>query len=670
MMQSGVWRWAVGIGLIWLTWLAVHAFLPTGAQGQQPLDEICGAQGLAIDSQGNIYLALVHRDRIQKLSAQGEPLAQWGTRGSGPGQFESASGIAVDVQGHVYVTDSRNASVQKFSAQGEPLALWGSEGSDPGQFSFPNGIAVDAHSNVYIADTRNARIQKLSPVGEPLAQWGVNGSGPGEFSYPYDVAVDDHGNIYVADYSNARIQKLSPLGEPLAQWGGKGEGPGQFRSPIGIAVDSQGNVYVADTFLQGDVQKLSPIGEPLARWRSEAIGNGLFWNPRDVVVDSQGNIYVAENNAANTPDSRIRKLSPSGKTRREVQEKLTAALRAHHQGLPIDQDERETVGKFLDRWLDDIASSIRASTLKSYRDIVRVHLQPELGHVRLTKLTPAQVQTMLTSKTASGLSPRRVQYIRAVLRSALAQALDWSLVARNAAELTRAPKVVYDEVKPLSVEQARALLAAVRDDRLEALYVLALSTGMRQGELLGLRWEDVDLEQRTLRVSMTLHRVNGEYQLQEPKTQRSRRAIVLPRVAADALGRHQGRQNEERALTGDWERTDLVFTTDRGAPLHGSSITHRFQDLLERAGLPRQRFHDLRHGCATLLLAQGVQGRSIMGALGHSQIGLTMNTYGHLTPSMEADTAARMDAILLGDDIFSPRLAADLAASLESAKEE
>ncbi len=142
----------------------------------------------------------------------------------------------------------------------------------------------------------------------------------------------------------------------------------------------------------------------------------------------------------------------------------------------------------------------------------------------------------------------------------------------------------------------------------------------------------------------------------------------LPAIAAEVLIRHRERQAEERAIFGsDWINQEMVFTTDRGAPLNTSSVTHRFQDLLKKAGLPKQRFHDLRHGCATLLLSQGVQGRTVMGTLGHSQISLTMDTYGHLTPSMEADAAARMDAILRGDDSFSPRLAADLAASLNEA---
>lgn len=358
----------------------------------------------------------------------------------------------------------------------------------------------------------------------------------------------------------------------------------------------------------------------------------------------------------------------SGKTRREVQEKLNAALRAKQRGLSIDTDERLTVGSFLDRWLEQVSKpAVRTSTYDSYSDLIRLHLKPELGSVRLAALTPQHIQGMLSRKLAAGLSPIRVRYLRAMLRAALVQAVKWDMVPRNVADLVSGPRVPTAEIKPLTPEQARSMLAAVRDDRLEALYVLAIATGLRQGELLGLRWQDVDPERRTLQVSMALHRENGSYLLDEPKTPRSRRAIVLPRLAAEALIRHRKRQAEERALAGPtWRDWPLVFTTDRGAPLNSSSITHRFQSLLERAGLPRQRFHDLRHGTASLLLAQGVQPRAIMGTLGHSNIGMTMDTYSHMSPAMDLDVAERMDAILAAPDSFSPRLAADLAATLDS----
>jgi integrase len=254
---------------------------------------------------------------------------------------------------------------------------------------------------------------------------------------------------------------------------------------------------------------------------------------------------------------------------------------------------------------------------------------------------------MIGTKLAAGLSPRRVQYIRAVLRTALKQAVKWRSVTLNAAALAEAPRVERHEIQPFSVEDARRLLEASQDDRLAALYSVALAMGLRQGEALGLRWEDVAFETGQLRVRVTLQRIDRSYRLLPPKTERSRRTLRMPATALAALRAHRARQLEERLQAGAaWEDWGLVFTTATGRPLHATWITHRFQKLLERSGLPRARFHDLRHTCASLLLAQGVSARMIMEILGHSQISLTMNLYSHIMPSMQEDAAQKMDAAL------------------------
>jgi integrase len=185
-----------------------------------------------------------------------------------------------------------------------------------------------------------------------------------------------------------------------------------------------------------------------------------------------------------------------GKTQREVREKLTAALRAIDQGeAPIT--ERQTVAQFLDRWLTDVAKpTVRPKTYHSYAALVRLHLAPALGHHQLSKLGPEHVQRMMNQKLASGLSPRTVQYLRAVLRRALGQALKWGLVARNVATLVDPPRVVQAEIRPLDPDEARRFLAAVRGDRLEALYAVALA--------LGLRWQDIDLDAGVLHVRVAL----------------------------------------------------------------------------------------------------------------------------------------------------------------------
>lgn len=240
-------------------------------------------------------------------------------------------------------------------------------------------------------------------------------------------------------------------------------------------------------------------------------------------------------------------------------------------------------------------------------------------------------------------------YIRAVLRQALGQAERWGLVTRNVAKLAEPPRLRRREVQPLSPEEARALLIAISDDRLESLYLIAIGVGLRQGEILGLAWSDVDFETSTVTVRNALQRVAGKLALVEPKSTTSRRTVAMPRFVRDALWAHRGRQRTQRLLAGSrWhdDPRNLVFTTTVGTPMDGIAVTRRFQATLATAGLPRQRFHDLRHLCATLLLAQGVAPRVVMETLGHSQISLTLNTYSHVIPALGRAAADEMDAIL------------------------
>lgn len=370
-------------------------------------------------------------------------------------------------------------------------------------------------------------------------------------------------------------------------------------------------------------------------------------------------------------------------TRREVKGHLTAALLAHQQGLPVAL-ERQTVREFLQHWLEEcVRSSVRPRTFVSYSQLVNVHILPDLGHIVLSKLSPQDVQTFLneklrarrgnlsklaqppTEKPASNqklaarplehaqeakavtLSPRTVQYVHAVLRRALGQGVKWNLVARNVATLVNPPRVRRPEVQPLAPDEARRLLNVVEDDRLAALYSVALALGLRQGEALGLRWLDIDLDAGTLTVRNALQRIDGKLQLVEPKTSKSRRTVALPDVAVAAIRAHRVKQLQERLVAGSrWHDMGLVFTSTIGTPLDGRNVTRHFQKLLRDAGLPRQRFHDLRHTCASLLLAQGVHPRVVMEILGHSQIQLTMNIYSHVIPQLQHEAAGKMDSLL------------------------
>ena len=346
--------------------------------------------------------------------------------------------------------------------------------------------------------------------------------------------------------------------------------------------------------------------------------------------------------------SRLRK-SYYGRTRREVQDKLVAAQRALQLGV-VPVDERQRVGDYLQWWLLDKKSTVRASTWASYEGIVRLHLIPSLGRVPLAKLTPGHVNALLTEKLAQGLSSRRVQYIHAVIRHALTQAVRLEIVSRNVAVQVTPPRVKQYQVRPLTEDEARRLLQAAKGERFEALYVLSVCTGLRQGEALALQWADLDLDTAELAIRGSLQRINGSLVIAEPKTERSRRTVKLPQLAVEALRVHRRRQGEDRLKAGSkWQDHGFIFATAKGTPFDASGVTRDFHALLAKAGLPRVRFHDLRHTSATLMMVNGVHPRTVMEILGHSQIGLTMNTYSHVTPSLMADAADRLD-LLLGRD--------------------
>lgn len=234
-----------------------------------------------------------------------------------------------------------------------------------------------------------------------------------------------------------------------------------------------------------------------------------------------------------------------------------------------------------------------------------------------------------------------------VLHRALRQAVRWDLVPRNVTEATQPPKETSEEIHPLSEEEARRLLHAARGDRLEALYVLALATGMREGELLGLKWEDVDLTNGVLGVRRTLIRDRGRFHFGEPKSEKGRRRIDLPQEATKALRAHLEKQMDEIHHLGDrYEDRGLVFTTATGAPINPSNLRQRsLAGLLEKAGLRKIRFHDLRHTCATLMLSRNIHPKVVQEMLGHANIAITLDRYSHFLPSMGRDAAVAMDEI-------------------------
>jgi len=365
--------------------------------------------------------------------------------------------------------------------------------------------------------------------------------------------------------------------------------------------------------------------------------------------NGEGSFYKRKNGtwaaAMSLPDGR-RKFY-YGNTRDEVRRKLAAAVHAQDTGAFTDA-RGVTVGGFLDQWLADVVKpSVRQWTYMGYEVHVRLHIKPALGRVTLDRLTPMQVQALLNAKLKEGLSAKSVRGVRATLRTALNQAVRWGMISRNAATAVELPKTRRYDIQPLTPAEARTFIDSIRGDRLEALYSVALTMGLRQGEALGLRWSDVDLEMGYLRITKQLQRVDGTLQRVELKTDRSRRTLVLPASINKGLMDHRSRQIEERAAAGEeWKESGFVFTTPEGLPLEGTTVSRHFHRHLDRASLAQRRFHDLRHSCATLLLVQGVSPRVVMEVLGHSEIAMTMNTYTHVIPELRRDAADRMEALL------------------------
>jgi len=372
--------------------------------------------------------------------------------------------------------------------------------------------------------------------------------------------------------------------------------------------------------------------------------------------NGEGSIYQREGRsgwfAAVTHAGRRRELY--GATRQDVARQLDVALVARERGQLVTAPG-QTVEAFLTSWLADIAGpKVRPRTAQMYEYVIRLHIVPVIGKVKLDRLTQGHVSALLQTATSAGLSPRTVQIVHGVLRNALGEAVRWDLVGQNVAKRVDGPRVERHEIQPLTPSEARTFLATVRGDRLEALYAVALALGLRAGESFGLRWHDVDLEGGLLHVRHQLQRLHGVISLVPLKTARSRRTIALPASTTASLRQHRQRQLEERLGAGPaWRGPEpnaggFVFTTTVGTPLEPRNVTRAWKAGLRRAGLPDRRFHDLRHSTATLLLAQGTDVRTIMDILGHSQISLTLNTYSHVMPELRREAADRMEAILAG----------------------
>ena len=318
------------------------------------------------------------------------------------------------------------------------------------------------------------------------------------------------------------------------------------------------------------------------------------------------------------------------------------------------EPDGQTVAEFLEEWLVQSAPTRRATTSDSYERCVRDHLLPHLGEVRLRELTPERIrnwQTLLLQKPRrfrdGPLSPTTVRYCHRLLRRALQDALRWELIDRNPCDAVVAPRAAETEMQVWTPAEVQRFLAAVDKDRLNTMWRLFLITGMRRGEIAGLRWIDVDLAVGRISVRHTRVLVYDRAHVSQPKTPRSRRVIALDAGTVDALTRHRQHQGEERFEFGDaWSDTGYVFVREDGEPLDPDRISHLFGLAVVTAGVPKIRLHDLRHTAASLAMATGVHPKVVSERLGHASVAFTLDVYSHLLPGMQEEAANQIATLI------------------------
>lgn len=346
---------------------------------------------------------------------------------------------------------------------------------------------------------------------------------------------------------------------------------------------------------------------------------------------------------------RSRRVSYYGKTRREVSEKLATALQARQRGVLLLPD-RQALEEYMSAWLEHAReTSLRRTTYATHRTYLLTYILPALGSVRLQQLTTQDVQRFVDNLRARGLAPATVRRCYAVLHRALKQACRWDLVRRNVAENVDLPSPRSHAIvaRALTPEQALQLLATVEGDRMEAYYAVAIALGLRRGEALGLKWADVDFQRGRLHVRRALCRLEGKLIEVPVKSDASHRVIAIPAALLETLRKHRDHQCEEAWAAGPrWRQSGYVFTTLRGTPYEPGNVRRHLLRLLERAGLPRFRVHDLRHSAASLMYAQGVPVEVISRILGHADLRTTTSIYLHVFDKEHQDAAERMDGFL------------------------
>ncbi len=353
------------------------------------------------------------------------------------------------------------------------------------------------------------------------------------------------------------------------------------------------------------------------------------------------------------PDGSPKRKYFYGKTRQEVAEKMNKALNSIMTGNFVEPSTI-TVTEWLHIWLFEYKkNSVRPSTFDSYESLSRVHICPTIGMIKLKDLKPEHLQTLYNEKLKSGLSTRTIKYLHTIMHAALKQAIKNNLVIRNVSEATTLPKQKKTEIKTLSIEEQARFIGALNGERLEAAFILALSTGVRQGELLALRWKYVDFEEGAIRIVSSLGRVNNHdpnadtkttLMYQEPKTKNGKRTIPLPGAAVEILKQHRRHQLEEKLAAGEiYEDNDLVFATTLGKPIDSKNLVRRFKAILKKAGIDNINFHALRHTYATRFVELNEHPKVVQELMGHSDVRITLDIYSHVMPEVKKSAAKKIN---------------------------
>ena len=417
---------------------------------------------------------------------------------------------------------------------------------------------------------------------------------------------------------------------------------GSFASTV--SSKSEGARVGPEAFTGAPVSEQRTVDQETKRPRRSA-GEGAIYETADGRL--RGSVLV------DLPDGGQKRIYVSGRTRADVVRKLDAKRKESAAGAVTG----ETLGEYLSRWIVACKPRLRPATHTEYARHVNQYWAA-LARTPLTRLRPLDVEQRLGQLLERGLSPQTVRHARSTLRRALNDAIREGILNRNAAALARPPRVAGREMRALSPSEAGRLLSATAEDSWGPFYAVALGTGCRLGELLGLSWDDVAEDGASIVVRRSLAAVDNidpetgkrrrTWRLAEPKTAKSRRTVMLPTIAIEALRRQKARQAAARLAAGAaWQdQHHLIFTDALGRPARPDNVSGYFRAAVDTLGLPHVRFHDLRHSAATLMLSQGVPLKVVSETLGHSSIAITADVYQHVTPDLRREAAEAMDRAL------------------------